>query len=265
MKNILITGTSSGFGRATADHFNELGYNVVGTSRNPDTVQTNHRIIKLDVRDDESVNAAVDKAMEIMEGSIDVLVNNAGYTLSGPIEESTIKEAQDQLDTNFFGVVRMTKAVLPNMRKQEKGLIINISSLAGLVGMPFQGFYSASKFALEGYTEALRIETKPFGINVLNINPGDYKTEGIENRKITENLTEVYESRFKHILGLYKKDELNGGNPKELAKFIEKLIKKEDNYKVRYLIGNLSQKGAVFLKRFISSRLFEKLLIDIYK
>lgn len=264
MKNILITGTSSGFGKATADHLNKLGYKVVGTSRNPDKIQSSHKLIQLDVTDDESVGIAVEKAIEIM-GSIDVLVNNAGYGLSGPIEETTIEEAKKQLDTNFFGVVRMTQTVLPHMRKQGKGLIINISSLGGLLGMPFQAFYSASKFALEGFTEALRIETKPFGIHVLNINPGDYKTEATANRQIIKNLTEVYAERFKHTISLYEKDELNGSDPMEVAKLIEKLIKKEANYKVRYLTGKTAQTGATHLKRFISSRLFERLLIQIYK
>jgi len=264
MKNILITGTSSGFGKATADYLSKLGYNVVGTSRNPDKIQSNHNMIQLDVTDDESVGIVVKKALEIM-GSIDVLVNNAGYGLAGSIEETTIEEAKKQLDTNFFGVVRMTQMALPHMRKRRKGLIINISSMGGLVGMPFQAFYSASKFALEGFTEALRIETKPFGIHVLNINPGDYKTEATANRQIIKNSTEVYEERFKHTLSLYEKDELNGSGPIEVAKLIEKLIKQETNYKVRYLTGKTSQKAAANLKRFISSRLFERILIQIYK
>lgn len=264
MKNILITGTSSGFGKATADHLTQLGYNVVGTSRKPAAIQSNHKMIQLDVQDDQSVRMAVEKAIEIM-GSIDVLVNNAGYAVSGPIEETSIEEVKDQLDTNFFGVVRTTQAVLPHMREQKKGLIINISSLGGLVGMPFQGFYCASKFALEGFTEALRIEVKPFGIHVLNINPGDYKTEATANRKIISNLTEVYEERCNHILNQYIKDEMNGGNPIEIAKLIEKLVKKEGNYKVRYLIGKLPQKAAAQLKRFISSRSFERILVNIYR
>ncbi len=264
MKNILITGTSSGFGKATADYLTALGYNVVGTSRNPAAIQSNHKMIQLDVQDDQSVRMAVEKAIEIM-GSIDVLVNNAGYAVSGPVEETTIEEAKDQIDTNFFGMVRMTQAVLPYMREQHKGLIINISSLGGLVGIPFQAFYCASKFAIEGFTEGLRIEVKPFGIHVANINPGDYKTEATANRKMISNLTEVYEERCNHILNQYIKDEMNGGDPIEIAKLVEKLIKKEGNYKVRYFIGKPIQKVAAHLKRFMSSRLFERLLISIYK
>ena len=156
---------------------------------------------------------------------------------------------------------RTTKAVLPGMRKQQKGLIINISSLAGLIGLPFQGFYSASKFAMEGFTEALRVEVKPFGIHVVNINPGDYHTSAPKNRKIVTNITPTYKSKFERVLSLYEKDELNGGDPNEIAKLIERLIKKEGRYKVRYLTANLLQKTAAYLKRVVSSRLFERILI----
>lgn len=264
MQNILITGTSSGFGKATADHLTSLEYTVIGTSRNPDRVTSKHQLLKLDVRDDTSVQHAVEKAIEKM-GSIDVLVNNAGYGLSGPIENTTIEEAKAQLDTNFFGTVRMTKAVLPYMRKQKKGLIINIGSLGGMIGMPFQAFYSASKFALEGYTEALRIEVRPFGIHVLNINPGDYKTAATENRKIVQNLTDTYSERFHHVIELYKKDEINGNDPKEVAALVERLIKKGSNYKVRYLTGKISQIAGIRLKRFVSSKMIERMMEDIYK
>lgn len=180
MKNVLITGTSSGFGKATANHLSNIGYNVVGTSRNPLKTENNYKIVMLDLRDDESVQTAISEATQIM-GSIDILINNAGYGLSGPIEETSIDEAKEQLEVNFWGMFRMTKAVLPDMRKQQKGLIINISSLAGLIGLPFQGFYSASKFAMEGFTEALRVEVKQFGIHVVNINPGDYHTSASQN------------------------------------------------------------------------------------
>jgi len=263
MKNVLITGTSSGFGKATASLLTQSGYQVIGSSRNPAKVQADHQMIQLDVQEDASVKAAVEQAIEQM-GTIDVLINNAGYGLSGPIEETTLEEAKKQVDTNFFGVVRMTKAVLPYMRKQKSGLIINISSLGGMVGMPYQGFYSASKFALEGYTEALRLEVLHHGISVLNINPGDYKTEATENRKIAENITEAYKSRFEHTVGLYEKDEINGADPIEVAKLVETLIKKEGNYKVRYLIGKQDQKLAVRLKRFVSSRFYERVIRMIY-
>lgn len=264
MKNILITGTSSGFGKATADHLTKLGYRVVGTSRNPSATEGNHRQIQLDVRDDESVRLAVAKAVEIM-GGIDVLVNNAGYGLSGPIENTSIEEAQAQLDTNFFGAFRMTKVVLPHMRKQNKGLIINIGSLAGIAGMPFQGFYSASKFALEGFTEALRMEVKPFGIHALNIDPGDYHTSATANRQMVKNISDVYKNRCDRIIAYYKRDELNGGPPIEVAKLIAKLLKKNGNYKVRYFIGRTDQTMVGYLKGIIGSRLFERIVLFIYK
>jgi len=187
MKNVLITGTTSGFGKATANHLSNLGYNVAGTSRNPLNTDQNYKVFKLDVRDDQSVQIAVNDAIKTM-GSIDILINNAGYGLSGPIEETSIEEAKEQLEVNFWGTFRMTKAVLPSMRKQQKGLIINISSLAGLIGLPFQGFYS------------VRVEVKPFGIHVVNINPGDYHTSATQNRKIVAHSTDIYKNKFNRVL-----------------------------------------------------------------
>jgi len=118
---------------------------------------------------------------------------------------------------------------------------------------------------MEGFTEALRVEVKPFGINVVNINPGDYHTSATQNRKIVTQSTDIYRNKFDRVLSLYEKDELNGGDPIQVAKLIAKLIKKEGNYKVRYITANPSQKVATYLKRFISSRLFERILISLYK
>jgi NAD(P)-dependent dehydrogenase (short-subunit alcohol dehydrogenase family) len=177
----LITGASSGIGQATAELFAANGFRVFGTSRAPDagTAQAYairpYTMLPLDVRLDESVDAAVRHILD-QAGRIDVLVNSAGYSQSGAIEENSIAEAQAQFDTNLFGVMRVIKAAAPIMRRQGGGHIINISSVLGQVAFPYVGLYAASKFALEGFTEALRHELRQFNIQVALIEPGFVKT-----------------------------------------------------------------------------------------
>ena len=176
MQTILVTGASSGIGAAIADKLAADGHRVIGTARNASGRRSSGvEMVSLDVRSDESVAACIDGVLQKTE-HIDVLVNNAGYLVSGAIEETSLEQAREQFDTNFFGVVRMIKAVLPSMHARKAGKIINMSSLAGLVPVPFWGFYNASKFAVEGFTETLRHELKPFGIRVAMVEPGSIKT-----------------------------------------------------------------------------------------
>jgi NAD(P)-dependent dehydrogenase (short-subunit alcohol dehydrogenase family) len=181
-KVVLITGVSSGIGQAIAQLLAKRGFTVFGTSRHPSgaAAMPGVEVLPLDVCLDESVRACVDAVVK-RAGRLDIVVNNAGYMLRGAIEEATLDEAKAQFETNFFGVVRMVKTVLPIMRKQGSGQIINISSGLGLAAFPFAGFYSASKFALEGYTEALRHEVKPFHIKVSLVEPGFIKTQLHQN------------------------------------------------------------------------------------
>jgi NAD(P)-dependent dehydrogenase (short-subunit alcohol dehydrogenase family) len=169
-KVALVTGASSGIGRAIVQLLAGQGMRVFGTSRSPDA-----ELIRLDVTDDASVTQAV---QSVLQGTdhLDVLVNNAGYALVGALEETSIAEAQAQFDTNLFGVLRMIRAVLPAMRRQGSGRIVNISSVAGIVPLPFQGIYAASKHALEGYTETLDHEVRQFGIRAALIEPTFTKT-----------------------------------------------------------------------------------------
>jgi len=182
---VLVTGASSGIGHAIAARLAKDGHQVFGTSRKgggiPDGVET----LSLDVCSDASVQDCVDGLLRRV-GRIDVLVNSAGYLLTGAIEEATLEEAKAQLETNFFGVARMVKAVLPAMRRGRSGHIVAVSSLAGLVPVPFWGFYNASKFALEGYMETLRHELKPFGILVAMVEPGAIHTPFYENPQARE-------------------------------------------------------------------------------
>lgn len=177
---VLVTGASSGIGEAIAARLAKDGYRVFGTSRKGGETRDGIEMLPLDVCSDASVKSCVEGLLR-KAGRIDALVNNAGYLLSGAIEEATLEEAKAQLETNFFGVVRMVRAVLPTMRTASSGHIITVSSLAGLVPVPFWGFYSASKFAVEAYMEALRHELKPFGIRAALVEPGAIHTPFYQN------------------------------------------------------------------------------------
>ncbi len=176
MRVALVTGASSGFGQLTAARLVASGYRVFGTSRDAQASSApGVEMLVLDVRSEESVQACVAELLQ-RAGRLDLLVNNAGQTHASLAEETDPAQARDVLETNFWGAVRVTNAVLPTMRKQRSGHIINVSSLAGLLGTPGQAFYSASKFALEGYSEALSIELQPFHIHVSLIEPGFFNT-----------------------------------------------------------------------------------------
>ena len=175
VKVILITGISSGFGREMAKLLAEEGHSVYGTVRNEGKTNDGVNILKMDLTDNESINKVVKTIVE-KEGRLDVLINNAGMHTGGPIETTPAENIRLQMDTNFIGMVHLTNSILPVMRKQGGGMIINISSIGGLMGLPFQAFYSASKFAIEGFSEALRMEVRKFNIKVVVINPGDFHT-----------------------------------------------------------------------------------------
>src|SRR5262249_53019911 len=166
-KVVLITGASSGVGQSTARLLSQKGYKVFGTSRNPSGAEAIPAVemLALDVRSDASVSACV-TAIVNQVGRVDVLVNNDAYDLAGALEVISLEEAKAQFETNFCGVVRMVTAVLPSMRQQRRGHIINVSSLSGVTSIPYMGIYSASKFAVEGYTEALPLEVQPFNIQI---------------------------------------------------------------------------------------------------
>jgi len=263
MQSILITGASSGIGRAAAEFLTTRGHRVVGTSRRPEGRNLPFETIRLDVTDDASVQRAVDEAITKL-GGIEVLINNAGFGLAGPIEDTTLREAKDQFETNYFGVVRMTRALLPHMKQNGGGLIVNISSMGGLIGLPFQGHYAASKFALEGFTEALRLELLPFNVHVVNINPGDFSTAFTDNRRLIDHVSEDYRDRFKRFLDMYASEERNGADPVLIARLIEKLVTRRRAFRVRYVVGKRMQTIGVPLKRWLGGNLFERLMKTIW-
>ncbi len=234
---ILVTGASSGIGRATAQLLAERGHLVLGTSRNIATVAPipGVEFLPLDVRSDASVGACVDMVLQ-RAGRLDVLVNNAGYVLSGAVEEVSPDEALAQFETNFFGAVRMARAVLPIMRRQGGGQIINISSVAGLVPLPFWGYYSASKAALEALTEALRYEVKPFRIRVSLVEPGPFKTELYRNQQGAERPIAEYDPWRERVAALIRENERAGEDPQRVAECVLRIVA-SPSPRLRYPVG----------------------------
>ena len=175
------------------------------------------QVVQLDVNDDRSVKDAVDKIVAEENKRIDVLVNNAGYGLFSPIEDIAIDQLKEQFETNFFGVVRVTKEVLPIMRKQRKGTIVNVSSVGGRVGAPLNSAYIASKFALEGLSESMRYELKEFGINIVIIEPGVIKTNFMENIKSADARSEYADLIGRALKGFGKMMDSNSSSPPKLV------------------------------------------------
>jgi len=261
---VFITGISSGFGLETAKLLSEEGHTVYGTVRRSVEPLPNVSYFTLDVRDKQAVVEAVRQIIE-KEGRIDVLVNNAGMGIGGPLEFATEEEIRLQMDTNFMGLVHCVDAVLPYMRRQGKGKIIALSSIGGLMGLPFQGFYSASKFAIEGYCEALRLETKSFGIKVVVIRPGDFSTGFTGSRKKVENeaAMEAYPI-YKTAIDKVEHDENGGLKPVVLALKISKIIRRK-NPRNGYVVAPFEQKLSVLLKRILPAKWFARILGSYYK
>ena len=264
-KVVLVTGASSGIGKSIASFLTEKGYKVYGTSRNPKNVQDfSFNLIALDVTKPETITKAVDKIIAD-EGKLDVLINNAGKGITGPIEDTPTEEMKANFDTNFFGPIDVMKAVLPQMRKQQNGLIINVTSIAGYMGLPFRGLYSATKGALELVTEATRMEVKQFGINVVNIAPGDFATNIAAGRYHTPVFKDsAYKEKYQENLDLMDAHVDGGMNPIEMAKAVEKIINSK-NPKIHYKVGGFMEKFSIVLKRILPDKWYEKLLMNHYK
>jgi len=264
-KVILITGASSGFGKVSAEYLAQKGYIVYGTSRHPKDERINNvRMLKMDVTDPASVSSAISTLLS-EQPHIDVVVNNAGMGICGALELASQEDIRLQMGTNFMGTVNVCNAVIPAMRAAGGGKIINISSIGGVLGLPFQGYYSASKFAVEGYSETLSLELRPFNIKVCLIEPGDFATGFTDNRKICSSTaqSEHYGKTFEGTLQIIEKEERNGGNPIQLAKALERIIRKKYP-KFRYKVGGLIQVGFAQLKAFLPNRFYQSLLCIFY-
>lgn len=253
---VLVTGASSGIGQACAGHLASKGHRVYRASRHPQPGAFDPSFnIPMNVDDAQSVGDGLGRILKA-EGRIDVVVNAAGYGLAGSIEDTSIAEAQAQFETNFFGVVRVCRGVLPQMRAQHSGLIINVSSIGGLISIPFQAFYSASKFAVEGLTEALRLEVGSFGIRVVLIEPGEFQTN-FAARRATASGSEAstaYRERFRKALAKAEADEANGHAPVAVARLVERIMR-NPSPRLRYTVGPTFERISPRLKSLLPDRL----------
>lgn len=263
-KVVLITGGSSGIGKSIGEYLTDKGFIVYGTSRFPEKYSSSKfPIIKLDVTLSTSINECVSELIS-KTGQIDVLVNNAGVGITGPLEEIPMEEMKRNFETNLFGPINMINAVLPHMREQKSGQILNITSIAGYMGLPFRGIYSASKGALELITESYRMELKLFGITMSNVAPGDFATNiaaGRYHAPVLEN--SPYKLPYGTTLNMMDSHVDSGKNPLLMAEVIHKIITSKKP-KIHYKVGAFLQKFSVVLKRILPDLWYEKLLSGFY-
>lgn len=265
-KVVLITGGSSGIGKSIGLYLKSKGFKVYGTTRN--LAKHEHfevfDLLQLNVSDKESIVSAVNQIIA-KEGRLDVLVNNAGVGITGPIEETPPEEVHKAFDTNVYGPLRVAQTVLPQMRKQKGGVIINITSIAGYMGLPYRGIYSATKSALSILTEALRMETKTFGIKIATLAPGDFATNIAAGRYHSPVLeSSPYKEPYGNTLKMMNEDVSNGDDPISVAKQVLGIIE-SSNPKVHYKVGSPLQKFSVVLKSILPDKVYEKLLLNHYK
>ena len=265
-KTVLITGASSGIGKSIGLYLISKGYIVYGTTRS----LTKNKdfdafpLLEMDVRNTVSVSKAIADLLQ-KEGHLDVVINNAGVGITGPLEETPHEEIVGAFDTNFNGPLHVIKAVLPQMRKQKKGLIINITSLAGYMGLPYRGIYSAAKSALSVMTEALRMEVKDFGVHIVNLAPGDFVTNIAAGRYHTPvHEKSPYAKAYSSTLQQINEGVNNGENPVMVAKAILKIMRAKKP-KIHYKVGTFIQRFSLVLKATLPDKVFEKMLLNHYK
>lgn len=233
-KIAIVTGGSSGIGRALARALCDKGVKVYEFSRR-EIPQEGIIHITADITDENAVKSAVDKVFS-SEGKIDILINCAGFGISGAVEFTELSQAKAQFEVNFFGMVNVTKAVIPFMRKTGGGRIVNISSVASVAHIPFQTYYSASKAATDSFTQALHNEVSPFGISVTAVQPGDIATGFTESRNKSFDGDDVYNGRIQRSVQSMEKDELQGMSPEKAGEYIAKIALKR-KVKPLYSIG----------------------------
>ena len=271
MKKVaIVTGASSGIGKATALQLIKDGYIVYGAARSVDKMNditvAGGKVIGLDVTNYEQVSQEIQDIIQ-KEGRIDILVNNAGYAVYGPVEEITVEQAKRQFDVNLFGLAEVTKAVLPTMRQQKSGIILNVSSVGGKIYTPLGAWYHATKHALEGWSDALRLELAQFGIDVVIIQPGAIKTgfEAAMDQKFSETNNSPY-SQLKITMGKVMHNAYQPGNysdPSVIAQTISLAIKAK-RPKTRYAAGKMA-KQTLMGRKWLSDRGFDKMIMSMVK
>ena len=264
-KVVLITGASSGIGKSMGEFLHHKGFIVYGTSRNPERILNSvFPLVALEVRSPDSIHAAVSKIIAT-SGRLDIVINNAGVGITGPLEEIPMEEIKNNFETNFFGPIEVMKAALPQMRLQKSGLIINITSIAGYMGLPYRSVYSASKGALELVTEALRMEVKSFGIQITNVAPGDFATNIASGRFHAQVIKDsAYEIPYGNTLKMMNQQVDSGSNPDEMAEAVYEIIQ-NPNPKIHYKVGVFMQQFSIVLKRILPDKVYEKMLMNHFK
>lgn len=253
---IIITGTSAGIGFTLAEYFGKKGHTVFGLSRK--MVESDYfKTIATDITHNAQVQRAIAEVLKT-ESRIDVLINNAGMGMVGAVEDSTQEEILKLFNLNLVGSVQMMTAVLPKMREQKFGKIINISSIGSEMGLPFRGFYSASKSALDKVTEAIRYEVSPWNIEVCTLHLGDIKTNIAENRVKTK-VSEPYQKTFNKIYAIMNSHVDEGTEPIEVAEYMEKLLNKK-TWKAHFYFGKFGQKIGIPLKWILPQNFYENLM-----
>lgn len=262
-KVVLVTGASSGIGFEIASYLSNKGYQVYGGSRTV-LASANFTSLKLDVTDDASVEHVVNEIVE-KEGRIDVLVNNAGVGSAGAMEKTPISDIKKSFEVNCFGVIRMCQNVLPYMRKQSYGKVINMSTLGSMIGLPFRAYYSSSKGAMDLVTEAMRLEVESFGIQACTIHPGEVKTNIGDHRIVSTSANdETYGRTIKKAFDALNASVNHGKDPKHFGPLIEKIILSKKS-KRNYYIGSFNELLGVKLKKFLPYYLYEKILRIYFK
>jgi NAD(P)-dependent dehydrogenase (short-subunit alcohol dehydrogenase family) len=255
-KTALVTGISSGIGREIAQLLAERGARVFGSVRNPKSASPIRGVdlVSLDVTDDDSVKAAV-QTIGQKAGPVHLLVNNAGYSLMGALEETSVDEARQQFETNLFGMLRVTNAILPGMRQQGFGRIVNISSVLGFLPAPYMGVYAASKHAVEGYTETLDHEVRRFGVRALLVEPAYTKTKIRGNSKFPKVALEVYADERKRLTDAVQQNIEHGDEPRIVAEAVYQALTAKSP-RLRYPVG----KGVALsrMRRFVPAGMFDK-------
>lgn len=264
-KTIFITGGSSGIGKCIGEYLTQKGYEVYGSSRNPEKYKdSKFTLVELDVTKPDSIQKCVENLL-IKTDHIDVLINNAGAGITGPLEEIPMEMVKTNFETNLFGPVGMINAVLPSMRAQKAGLIINITSIAGYMGLPFRGVYSASKGALEIITEAYRMELKPFNVQMTNLAPAAFSTNIAAGRyHAPEKDDSPYKATYGKTLKLLNGHVDAGQDPIILAKLVHRIMQSK-HPKIHYKAGAFLQKFSIVLKRILPDAVYERLLMSFYK
>lgn len=263
-KVIVITGASSGIGFACAEYLASKGHMVYGIGRNPDFRTTRFSYAPIDISNESGINEFVSVIL-LKEKRIDLLINNAGIHIAGAIEHTSLQNAQYLFECNFFGSLNMIRAILPSMKERKCGMIICISSIGGISGLPFQGIYCASKFALEGLCESLRMETSRLGIRVILLEPGDFQTPITQNRiKDLKTANDpYYNKQFEETLKKITSDETNGMAPYYIARKIDKIMRLKKPA-IRYTAGKLSQRSVPVLKRILPTEFFQYIIQKYY-